>query len=364
MWLMHFVLLVLLAGCQTQNYATNMSSTNKKLCEDAGLKINSSECANYVNVVSQREQQEHLLKLQQQGVPVQYEECVQSLPINTIYKQLSTKFGVAEQKIRDSIPESVFEDYAKCTCSEMLYGSSLPDEAIQKCQTTVSNSFVSRVYGTQQEKNSSKLTLNDLMYNFHPIDTGKAIKVKTDESGTYANIDSKKQYIQLENNIKKQASDFSSLVLKGIETGAIKKLSREENNKALDAWVVYSYTNLENQTPIYYCNKYYPISKYKDLFIKNFQKAHLESKKRLINAWGEPGFEYVSEGYKGISVPDIGTMEDNYKDFKQEMALQGVDNADRVAFCKFINYAPQLLLEQQIELFKIQHPDYIQFLSR
>ena len=137
MWLMHFVLLVLLAGCQTQNYATNMSSTNKKLCEDAGLKVNSSECANYVNVVSQREQQEHLLKLQQQGVPVQYEECVQSLPINTIYKQLSTKFGVAEQKIRDSIPESVFEDYAKCTCSEMLYGSSLPDEAIQKCKEYV-----------------------------------------------------------------------------------------------------------------------------------------------------------------------------------------------------------------------------------
>lgn len=208
------------------------------------------------------------------------------------------------------------------------------------------------------EASSERIGINELMDNYHPVITEQAIKVKTDKNGTYTNIDNKKQYIEFGDNLKKEAQDFSNMVIKGIKSGIINNLSDKDSKKALDAWVVYSYTNYETQEPIYYCDKYYTINKYRDLFKKTFDKAHLEAKKRLINLWGESGYKYVSTEYKKIKTPDTSTMDENYKDFIDEMATRGVNNVDKVMFCKFIDYAPETIVKQQKDLFKIQHPDY------
>lgn len=154
-----------LCACQTNNSTTNLSLANVKLCEDAGLKARSSECATYVQVVKQRAQQEHLLKLQQQGVPVQYEECVFSLPINIIYKQLSIKMGVDEKDVRALVPESALNDYAKCTCSEMIYGGLMPEDAIRNCQTTVASKNLNQTDDTYFAL-CSKNTFNEIYQEY------------------------------------------------------------------------------------------------------------------------------------------------------------------------------------------------------
>lgn len=140
----YLFVLILLSACQTQTSATEMSVAQKQWCKDAGLKLSSTECKTYINTINQRTQQEHLIELKRQGVPTQYDECVQSLPVNIIYSQLSKKYGVPEQNIRDFIPESTFNDFAKCTCSDMIYGGLMPDEAIQKCQTTTVSAFLNQ----------------------------------------------------------------------------------------------------------------------------------------------------------------------------------------------------------------------------
>ena len=142
---------VFLSACQTQTSATEMSVAQKQWCKDAGLKLSSTECKTYINTINQRTQQEHLIELKRQGVPTQYDECVQSLPVNIIYSQLSKKYGISEQNIRDFIPESTFTDFAECTCSDMIYGGLMPDEAIQQCQTTTVSAFLNQSKDTQLE---------------------------------------------------------------------------------------------------------------------------------------------------------------------------------------------------------------------
>ena len=217
------------------------------------------------------------------------------------------------------------------------------------------------IFGTV-EASSERIGINELIDNYNPVITEQPIKVETDKNGTYANIGNKKQYLELDDKVKKEAQDFSNMVIKGIKSGVINDLSDEDRKKALNAWVVYSYTNYEIQEPIYYCDKYYTVNNYKDLFKKTFNKAHLEAKKRLINLWGESGYEYVSTEYKKIKTYDTSTMDENYKDFIDEMATRGVSNVDKVMFCKFIDYAPEMIVEQQKDLFKIQHPDYKELL--
>lgn len=149
---MRFVLLIVfafLSACQTQTSATEMSVAQKQWCKDAGLKSSSTECKTYMNTINQRTQQEHLLELQRQGVPVQYDECVKSFPIDTVYHLLSIKIDMSEQDIRAFIPENAFSDFAECTCSDMIYRGKMPDEAIQRCQTTVISSVLSQTKDSQ-----------------------------------------------------------------------------------------------------------------------------------------------------------------------------------------------------------------------
>lgn len=149
---MRFVLLIVfvfLSACQTQTSATEMSVAQKQWCKDAGLKVSSAECKTYINTINQRTQQEHLLELKKQGVPTQYDECVKSLPMDTVYHMLSIKTGVSEQEIRGFITESTLQDFAKCTCSNMIYNGAMPDEAIQRCQTSVASNFLSQTKDAQ-----------------------------------------------------------------------------------------------------------------------------------------------------------------------------------------------------------------------
>ena len=151
MRLIYLVILALLSACQIYASTTEISLAHKQWCEDAGLRANSEECITYINTINQRTQQEHLLELQRQGVPVQYDKCVQSLPIDAVYKSLSQKTGISEKEVRAFIPEGTINDFAKCTCSDMIYNGLTPDDAIQKCQTTITSDFLSKTKDTQLE---------------------------------------------------------------------------------------------------------------------------------------------------------------------------------------------------------------------
>lgn len=161
--IMSFFILMALCACENQAFTTMTSPTQRKLCEDAGLKAKSVECANYINTINQRAQQEHLIELQRQGVPIQYDECVQSLPISTVYNQIAIKIGISAQDIQAFIPESTLNDFAKCTCSSMIYGGLMPDDAIRECQTKVLSGFLSQTKDAWLEF-CTRNTLNEIRH--------------------------------------------------------------------------------------------------------------------------------------------------------------------------------------------------------
>ena len=214
---------------------------------------------------------------------------------------------------------------------------------------------------------SSNVPYKQMLDDNNPLITGTPFKLNTDKTGTYVYVDGEKQYVQIPNDLKKEAFRFSDIITKGIKKGVIKSLSEKDRKQSMDSWIVFSYTNPENQVPVSYCSRHYPIKNYKTAFNSIFEKAHLEAQKELISIWGRSGYEYVVTEYKKVNIPDTlkDGMDENYIDFQKEMMEYGV-KADKIMFCNFIDKTPEIIetiIDQQVSVFEIQHPDYMWLLS-
>ncbi len=217
-----------------------------------------------------------------------------------------------------------------------------------------------------QEPNKS-ITVQQLTNNYNPAHTGKSVKMDTKSNTTYAQINNEQYKVSDMNpNITNQTNKFKHKVLQGMESGII-KIKRNPTQKELDmaeeAVTVYGYTNPDFQIPIQYCNKYYKIPNYRKAFIEKFGAQNAKARNILVELFGVSGFEYLAKELDAfqsnvVLAEGIKLMDENYEDFKVEVAKYGLKKPTKATFCRSINDMPETVLEQQVEVFRIQHSKF------
>lgn len=226
--------------------------------------------------------------------------------------------------------------------------------------------YIILVIKNNQEPNKS-ITVQQLSSNYNPAHTGKSVKMAIKSNTTYAQIGNKQYKVSdMDPNMINQANEFGRKVLQGMESGII-KTKRNPTQKELDmaeeAVVIYGYTNPDFQIPIQYCDKYYKIPNYRKAFIEKFGAKNTKARNILVELFGVSGFEYLVKELNAfqsnaVLAEGIKLMDENYEDFKVEVAKYGLKNPTRVTFCQSINDMPEMVLEQQWEVFRIQHQNF------
>lgn len=206
------------------------------------------------------------------------------------------------------------------------------------------------------------ISVNELENHHNPAIAGKKIKITTNGQKIQAQYDDKFYNVLLDSNIRNQLNQVMAGVEKCYRADIFERLSDREYKTALEALVVYDYTTAEKQTAIHYCNAHYKIPNYKNLFLKTFGTINKESKETLLRLWGSDVFNCVQTAF--VIKHDFEVMDENFIEFKTEMAKYGIKNTTKEMFCRFINDVPEAIVEQQLEVFKIQHPDYTIFLAK
>lgn len=217
-------------------------------------------------------------------------------------------------------------------------------------------------------ESNNLITSRELTNDYNPANTEKYVKVNVKSNDlTYAQIENKQyKIVDINPDVIYQANKFNRNVKRGIDAGIIKiknTPTKEDLERAEEALVVYGYTYPDFQIPMLYCNKYYKIPNYRKAFVKRFGKENGKARNILVEFFGESGFEYL---FKELSVFQKGAvltegfelMDENYEDFKVEVAKYGLKNPTRAMFCRFINDMPETVLDQQFEVFRIQHPKF------